>query len=72
MTSILLRNTEHSIRISAIPAEPGCNVCVRTYCWYFETKDDYVTLIMRQQSRLFQTLLAGDALCSRTDILHGF
>ena len=36
---------EHATRFSAIPAEPGCNVCVRTYCCYFDMKDNYVTLV---------------------------
>ena len=56
--------TEHSTCSSAIPAESGCNACVRIYCCYFEMKDNYVTLVTRPSTRLFQTIPVG-ALCSR-------
>ena len=37
----VLHNTERSTSILVIPAHPSYNVCVRTYCCYFEMKDTY-------------------------------
>ena len=41
--SCLIIITEHSTCFSANPVEAGCNVCIRTYCCYFQMKDNYVT-----------------------------